>query len=185
MTRESERIIEALTPFVEPRRIARMATVLSQRTGRIHVVFENLHDPQNGAAGLRSAEALGLHRVHVVESYSPFGFHEEVSCGAEKWMQIERYPTTARCVDALRKAGLRIIAADLTPSARPLESLALEGPVAVVFGNEHRGVSSQMRRAVVRPADLRLHPELQPLGLLCDDLADPARPRPLSRRSEP
>lgn len=148
MSDTDRRIIAALSPFVEARRVARMATVLGQRTKRVQVVFENLHDPHNGAAGLRSVEALGVQIVHVIESYSPFEVNADISMGCEKWVTLRRYPTTLRCVEELRRAGMRIIAADLTPGARPIEAIDWQGPVAIVFGNEHRGVSSPMRRAV-------------------------------------
>src|SRR5205814_9458220 len=106
------------------------------------VVLQNLHDPHNGAAALRSVEGFGLCSLHVVEETEPFRFSSKVSQGCEKWVELHRHRDFAACARALHDDGFALYAA-LPPGAATLDVDALDPTrkTALVFGNEHAGLS--------------------------------------------
>jgi tRNA (guanosine-2'-O-)-methyltransferase len=64
---------------------------LNRRTRYITVVLENIYQPQNASAVLRSCECLGIQDVHVIENRNSFNVNPEVDIGASKWLTINRY----------------------------------------------------------------------------------------------
>jgi len=140
-SRDPALICEALAPLLGEERRRRIDEVVDARLASLTVVVENLHDPRNGAAVLRSCEAFGLQTVHVVEAAERFRFSAEVSQGCEKWMDVERHPTFASAHARLQAAGFALYAA--VPDGKvPLEALDFSRPAAIVVGNEHAGLTS-------------------------------------------
>ena len=78
---------------------------------------------------------------HVVEAGAAWRVHREIARSAEKWVEVVRHADARACLDALRAAGYRIVAASPAPDAPPLAGLELRGPTAVLFGNELEGLS--------------------------------------------
>jgi tRNA (guanosine-2'-O-)-methyltransferase len=124
-----------------PRRIARIDEVVARRVRGLTVVLESVHDPHNLAAVLRTAEGLGLQDVHIVEGPRGFRPSAAVTQGADKWLDLHRHADVASCVAALRATGHCIYGSLLSDSALDLEAVPFEAPVALVFGNEHAGLS--------------------------------------------
>jgi tRNA (guanosine-2'-O-)-methyltransferase len=135
-------VVDILVPFVSDARRARIDAVLAERLGGLTVVIENLHDPHNGAAALRSVEGFGLTTLHVVEQAEPFRFSSKVSQGCEKWIEIVRHPDFPSCARALKARGFALYAA-LPPggATMELERVDVTRPTALVFGNEHAGLT--------------------------------------------
>lgn len=130
-----------LREALRPKRWQRMQTVLDARLGAVRVVVENVHDPHNISAVLRSAEALGVQHVHVVEAASGFGLSRRITRGAHKWLTVHRHHNFAECSSTLREKGFLLYAAMLGHDAVPLDAIPVDAPVALVFGNEKDGVS--------------------------------------------
>jgi tRNA (guanosine-2'-O-)-methyltransferase len=138
------RVCAVLGPLLAEERRDRIEEVLGARLLGLTVVLENLHDPHNGAAVLRSCEAAGVQVVHAIEGSSPFRFSSKVTQGCERWLDVCRHKTTAAAMATLRAAGFRLAAA--VPGARQsLEELEAERPLALWMGNEHEGLSAAAR----------------------------------------
>jgi tRNA (guanosine-2'-O-)-methyltransferase len=135
-------VIAALEDQVTAERKARIDAVLDGRLSGLTVVLENLHDPHNGAAAIRSLEGFGIGHLHVVESREPFRFSSTVTQGCEKWIQVHKHPDVAGCADQLRGQGMKLYAAVLGGQLA-LEDLDVKTPAALVFGNEHDGLSPE------------------------------------------
>ncbi len=134
------RVIQVVRPHVTDERLARIDEVLSRRLVRLTVVVENLHDPHNGAAAVRSAEAMGLQNFYAVEGFEPFSMSKKVGLQCDQWMDFHLHATTEGCYHALRDRGHQIWAA--APGGEvSLEELPDEGSVALVFGNERDGLT--------------------------------------------
>src|SRR5262252_7983633 len=101
----------ALAPLLLEERRARIDAAVAARLSGLRVVIENLHDPHNGAAVLRSAEAFGIQRVDVIETVEPFRYSSTVTQGCEKWLDVVRHPTLAAALAALRAEGFTLYAA--------------------------------------------------------------------------
>jgi tRNA (guanosine-2'-O-)-methyltransferase len=141
MRTDPARACEALAPLILPERRARIDAVAATRLEGLRVVIENLHDPHNGAAVLRSAEAFGVQRVEVIEAAEPFRYSSTVTQGCEKWLDVVRHGSTSAAVAALRGAGFALYAA--APGAKAsLEDLDFARPAAVMVGNEHEGLGA-------------------------------------------
>lgn len=137
---------EILSPFVSDERKSRVDEVLGRRTRSITVVLDRIHDAHNASAVLRSCEAFGIQEVHVIESkVTPFVISRKVTQGCEKWLDITRYSEAERCLEALRERKFSIYASLLSDEALPIGDLDSSRPMALVFGNEHDGVSPEVR----------------------------------------
>lgn len=128
------------------RRRHRVETVLNQRQPDLTVVLENVHDPHNVSAVLRTCDAVGILRVHVVysvETPPESAFARTTSASAAKWIDITRHEHIDECYAALRNDGFTIAAAALSDKSVDLFALDLVQPTAIVFGNEMRGLSEE------------------------------------------
>ncbi|MDW7711364.1 MAG: RNA methyltransferase [Deferrisomatales bacterium] len=140
-----ERAKRILRAAVRPERWAKIEGVLHRRLGAVRVVVENLHHPHNTSAVLRTCEALGVQHVHAVETEEDFAFSRRITLGAHKWLSLHRHESFAECAAELRSLGFHLYAAMLDPAALPLEEVPVQEPVALVLGNEKRGVSPGAR----------------------------------------
>lgn len=123
-----------------------MRGVLERRQPDLTVVIENVHDPFNASALLRSCDAVGIPEVHLVYTVEAM---PEVSLGvsasARRWLTLRAHESIAACYAHLRARGFTIYATYLGEGARDLYELDLTGPCAFVFGNEARGVTPEAR----------------------------------------
>jgi tRNA (guanosine-2'-O-)-methyltransferase len=127
-----------------PVRKARIDEVVASRTRTLTVVMEAFCDPQNVNAVLRTCEAFGIQELHAIEGpMKPFDRNKKISQNADKWLDVRRWRSTSECLAHLRGAGFAIYVTHLGPGSRELGALPFAGKVALVFGNESRGVSDE------------------------------------------
>lgn len=124
----------------------RMDEVLNKRQPDLIIVMENVEDPHNIGAVLRTADSVGVQEIYVINTL--IGIHEfrkkRSSGSADKWLTIKHFYSVKECVDELRKKGLQIWATHLGTNAQSLYSIDLTQPVALVFGRERGGLSDEM-----------------------------------------
>lgn len=128
------------------RRQERIAAVLRRRQPTLTVVLEDVHDPWNASAVLRSCDAVGVMDVHLVYVNDPpprKAFDRKTSGSAAKWLTIQTHDSIDACYADLRTQGFRILAAALRAGTHDLYDLDLRQPTALVLGNEMRGVSDR------------------------------------------
>lgn len=126
------------------RRLARLEHVLKHRQPDLTVVMENIHDPHNVSAMLRSCDAAGVWEAQLLYNRDEFPkIGKKSSASAAKWVGRRKFKTVGECYGTLRTEGFRIYATRLDPNARSLYEFDLTQKVALVFGNEHRGVSDE------------------------------------------
>jgi len=129
--------------FLLPDRKERIDRVVASRTRTLTLVMEAFCDPQNVNAVLRTCDAFGIQEVHVVEGREkPYDRNKKISQNADKWLDVVRWRSTRECLEHLKARGFTICATHLDGGARALGELSFAGPVALVFGSEHRGVSA-------------------------------------------
>jgi tRNA (guanosine-2'-O-)-methyltransferase len=133
--------------FLAPARKARIDEVVAGRTRTLTVVMEAFCDPQNVNAVLRTCEAFGVQELHVVEGpMKPYQRNKKISQNADKWLEVRRWKSVRACLEHLKERGHLVYATHLGDGARPLEDLSFREKVALVFGNESRGVSAEALR---------------------------------------
>jgi tRNA (guanosine-2'-O-)-methyltransferase len=120
----------------------RIEKVVEHRTRTLTVVIEAVDDWFNVAAVLRSCEGLGIQELHIVHPHPRIHLSDAVTQGCQKWMDVFCYESFAACKEALKARGFRILASSI--SSEPTQSLyelSFREKTALVFGNEHSGVS--------------------------------------------
>ncbi len=137
-------VIEALGSLVTEARRARIEAVVDRRTFGVVPVLEEITDPHNASAVLRSADAFGVQRVHVIEGPHGFKAARAVSKGTDRWLDVVRHASAEACVRRLHAAGYQVSVATMGGTLSPSDLASLDR-VALVLGNEHRGPSPAMR----------------------------------------
>lgn len=131
---------------IRPERKSRIDKVLDHRQPDLALVMENVEDPHNIGAVMRSADSAGIQEVYVINTL--IGIHEfrkKKSAGsAEKWMHIHQFTSVDKCVLALREKGFQLWATHLGTAARSLYEVDLTQKVALVFGRERGGLSEAL-----------------------------------------
>lgn len=126
------------------RRQARVQDVLSRRQKSLTIVLEDVHDPHNASAVMRSCDGVGIldvHLVYVHEEPPRRSFARTTSASAAKWVRLQYHDSIEACYAVLRERGFTIYATALGQDSVDLYDIDLTRPTALVFGNEHRGVS--------------------------------------------
>ncbi len=127
-----------LLPRLTERRRERLEAAASKRTNHIRLVIQDIHHPHNVSACMRSAEAFGIQHVDIVtmrEKFNP----STVTKGVTSWLKLTRHADVDSCAAQLKAAGYRIAAGYPAQDATPLDQIAIDTPLAVVFANEHSG----------------------------------------------
>lgn len=142
------------------RRQERIESVLERRQPTLTVVLEDVHDPHNASAVLRSCDAVGIidvHLVYVNEQPPRKSFGRSTSASAAKWIRLHEHESIEACYASLREQGFFIAATALEPDSRDFYALDLTQPTALVFGNEMRGASE----AAIAGADCTVYIPMQ------------------------
>ncbi len=130
-----------------PERRERLLSVLHKRQSDITVVLENVFDPHNISAVMRTCDAVGVQDIYVLNTKIPRHkkWGAKSSSSAAKWLTIHQYTDAKECFAALRRNYKLILTTHLSSDAVPLHSIDFTQPIALVFGNEHSGVSDEIR----------------------------------------
>jgi tRNA (guanosine-2'-O-)-methyltransferase len=138
-------MFEELYNFGTKERVEKLKKVLEKRQKSLTVVMENIADPHNISACLRSCDAVGISEIQLVyhagQHFPSFG--EASSASARKWIEKNKFNSVQECYENLRSQGKKIYTTNLTEDAISLYDLDLTQNIALVFGNEHSGVSAE------------------------------------------
>lgn len=129
---------------VTPTRKEKLTRVALNRQNDLTVVLENIHDPHNVSAILRSCDAVGIKTVSLlynIEKFPKLG--GKSSASASKWIEARKFKTVDECYADLRARGFTIAASYLDENSRSLYDIEMTGKLAFVMGNEHRGISEE------------------------------------------
>lgn len=129
-----------------PERTDRLTNVLNRRQPSLTVVLENVTDPHNISAVMRTCDAVGIQEIYIlntkIELHKNWG--AKSSSSAAKWLTIRQFTNATECFQALRKNFNKVFTTHLSTGAVGLYELDLTQKVALVFGNEHSGVSDEI-----------------------------------------
>lgn len=133
-----------------PERTGKLTGVLHKRQSNLTVVMENVHDPHNISAVMRTCDAVGIQDIYILNTKIPRHkkFGSKSSSSAAKWMTVHQFTNTEECFDELRKNYQHIYATHLASNAISLYEIDFTKSTALVFGNEHEGVSDEITKFV-------------------------------------
>lgn len=128
-------------------RITRLKNVIANRQADLTVVLENVFDPHNISAVMRTCDAIGVQEVFILNTKIPRHkkWGARSSSSAAKWLTIHQFTDANTCFNELRKRYERIFTTHLSHDAVDLYTMDLTTSIALVFGNEHSGVSDEIR----------------------------------------
>jgi len=130
-----------------PERRAKLESVLSKRQNDITIVLENVFDPHNISAVMRTCDAVGVQELYVLNTKIPRHkkWGTKSSSSAAKWLTVHQFDNAEECFFELRKRYSKILTTHLSGDAVNLYEINFTQPLALVFGNEHSGVSEEIR----------------------------------------
>lgn len=130
-----------------PERKKKLEDLHARRFSDLCIILENVDDPHNLGAILRSCDAVGVGEVHLVYTKGkPPRMRElrsNAAASAAKWLSITTWDSVSACVGKIRAQGKQILVTSLAVKGKPQWEYDLRGSTAIVVGNEHEGVSSE------------------------------------------
>lgn len=151
---------------ISENRLARIRQVVAARQKDLALVLDNIHDPHNVSAILRSCDAFGVPRVHLHYTTTAFPhLGKKSSASAKKWVECVRHADSASLAARLDIDGLRLVSTGFGPRAVPLCDWDFTKPTAVVFGNEHSGVCPDLARHVAAEIYIPMRGMVQSLNV--------------------
>lgn len=146
-----EELTSYLSGFVSEARRRRMERVLAERTRWVTLALEDIYQPHNASAVLRSCECFGVQDVHIIEDRNEYDPSPRVDMGSSGWLTLKRYDegsdNTTLALDVLRQRGYKLVATTPHRDDCLLEDLAVEQPLALLFGTEETGLSERAMAA--------------------------------------
>ncbi len=137
--------LDFLSEYLTENRRQLFEKVIQYRTRHITVVLEDIYQPHNASAVLRSADITGIQDVHIIENRNRYQVNPDVAMGSSKWLNLIKYneseDNTLTAYKALRKAGYRIVATTPHTNDQTLDEIPLDGKMALIFGTELKGLS--------------------------------------------
>lgn len=138
-------IIDFLSSFITDHKKDLIEEVLSKRTNFITVALEDIYQPHNASAVVRTADCFGIQNVHIIEGRNTYEVNPQVVRGSEKWVSIVKYEgegnNTENCFKALKAKGYRLVGTTPHVTGHELRDYKIEQPIALVFGTEETGLS--------------------------------------------
>ena len=127
-------------------RKSKIEFVLANRQSNITVVLEDVQDPRNISAVMRTCDAVGIKSIYVINTnnHLPKKFSFKSGRSADKWVAIHEFSSVKDCIQALRKQFSTVLTTHFSEDAKDLYSIDFTQSIAVVFGNEQKGLSQEM-----------------------------------------
>jgi tRNA (guanosine-2'-O-)-methyltransferase len=140
-----EQLLEYFSEYLTERRKELFQKVIRYRTRHITVVLEDIFQPHNASAVLRSCDLTGVQDVHIIENRNTYEVNPDVAMGSFKWLNLYKYNekenNTFDTFDKLRQQGYRIVATTPHKNDKTIEDISIDGKMALIFGTELTGLS--------------------------------------------
>jgi tRNA (guanosine-2'-O-)-methyltransferase len=138
-------LIEYLMEFVTVNKQQLFDENIKHRTRHITVALENIFQPHNASAVLRSCDCFGVQDVHIIENSNEYVLNPGVALGASKWLTLHKYTekenNTLDCIQHLKKQGYKVYATTPHENDCTIDQLPVDNKVALMFGTEKQGLS--------------------------------------------
>jgi tRNA (guanosine-2'-O-)-methyltransferase len=144
-------LIDHLKDFMTEARVEKFKEVLEWRTRHMAVVLEDIYQPQNASAVVRTADCFGVQDVHVIENKYKYKVNPHVALGAADWIDLYKYNSkdqnnTITCLSDLKQKGYQIIATGPHLKGYEISDLPIDQKFALVFGTEKLGISDDVKQ---------------------------------------
>lgn len=134
-------LLNYLEGYLTENRKQRFIDVLSKRTNCLTVAIEDVYQLHNTSAIVRSCDAFGIQKAHVIEDRFENRLDKNIAMGAQQWVDVHRHHTAADCLKILREQGFKIVATVPHDKGTMLSDFKIEEKTALFFGTEREGLS--------------------------------------------
>ena len=108
-----EKLLNYFEGYLTEKRKNLFKKVLNNRTRHFTVVLEDIFQPHNASAVVRTCDIFGIQDIHTIENKYNNKVSRHVAKGSQKWLNQYRYRSdgnnTKDCLDTLKKTGYQII----------------------------------------------------------------------------
>jgi len=142
------KLLQHLSTFITENRLELFDKIISERTRYITVALEDIYQPHNTSAVLRSCDCFGVQDIHIIENKNAYTLNPDVAMGSSKWLTMKKYNShennTPVAIRALKEYGYRIVATTPHKNGTSLENYDLnKGKTALFFGTELTGLTNE------------------------------------------
>lgn len=142
---EQQRILSYLLTFISENKQQKFREMVRFRTRHITIVLEDIFQPHNASAVLRSCDCFGIQDVHIIENKNKYQVNPDVALGSAKWLNLMTYNrkenNTPGCLKRLKEQGYQIVATTPHQESETPEESPLGEKIALLFGTELLGLS--------------------------------------------
>jgi tRNA (guanosine-2'-O-)-methyltransferase len=142
---EKVELLNYLTAFISENKRSKFRQIILDRTRYLTIVLEDIFQPHNASAVLRTCDCFGIQDIHIIENQNKYEVNPDVALGSSKWVNLIKHnraeENTAACLEELKSRGYRIIATTPHKNDHSPETLPLDQKMALVFGTEMEGLS--------------------------------------------
>lgn len=129
-------------------RLEKFRQVVAKRQPNLTVILENVHDVHNIGAVMRSCDSVGIREIFVLYTEThlkprDMKLGKRTSAGTRRWMDVHLFYDVETCFRVVRAKYDSILGTHLNTEAKDLYDLELSGSVALLFGNERKGLSAE------------------------------------------
>jgi 23S rRNA (guanosine2251-2'-O)-methyltransferase len=142
-----------------------LAAAIKRNDPPLLLVLDEIEDPHNLGALIRTAECAGFHGVIVPKHHaaSVTAAVVKASAGATAHIPIARVTNIVQMLNALKSSGLWIIGTD-TEGTQSYAEIDYSGPLAIVVGNEGRGLRRLVKERCDFLATIPMHGKIESLN---------------------
>lgn len=151
MDQYNTELYDFLKQYISENRLARIEQIVAERTRYLTIAVEDIYQPHNASAVMRSAECFGVQDIHVIENKNTYKPNQEIAKGASKWLTMHHHNesenNTSSCIRTLKANGYRIIATTPHERSHMISDVDVtKGKIALFFGTELEGISEEVKK---------------------------------------
>ncbi len=144
-TVNKKELLEYLSGFMSENKMELFNKIIPERTRHVTVALENIFQPQNASAVLRTCDVFGIQDVHIIENDNEYNVNPRVVHGASKWIDLHKYNekenNTLDCIKTLKSKGYKVYGTTPHTNDCLIQDIPLDEKVALMFGTEMTGLS--------------------------------------------
>lgn len=144
-TTDRQELLDYLLNFLSENKMSLFEKIIKDRTKHITVALEDIFQPQNASAVLRTCDVFGIQDVHIIENENQYNINPRVVHGASKWLTLRKYNknenNTLDCINQLKSEGYKVYGTTPHTNDCLIQDIPLDNKVALMFGTEMTGLS--------------------------------------------
>ena len=132
-----------------------------------YIILDNIRSLENVGSMFRTSDAMGVSKIFLcgITGSPPRDKISKTALGAEKSVPFEYYSHTWRLIEKLKKEGVQIVCLEQTKNSIPYNKFKPKFPIALVVGNEVKGISNAILNRADRVIDISMKGKKESLNV--------------------